>query len=1128
MVYTLRLLAILTLFLSGYISPTNFSVTTNVDSGPGSLRQAIIDSNGNNSDPLNTITFDPGLTITLLTNLDPITYPVIINNTSVAVTIDGNNVAKIGFEISGAPSSGTTIQNITLLNFQGAVGDDSDGILVNASNGNVISNNNISIITAGSGGNGYGIFINGNDNAVTSTIISAIVGGTSNNAGGALGIIITGNNNSITTTTIAAITGGSGTTLGGSALGISIQGNNNTVTSNTSGINGGSGPTGGDAFGISVSGTNNIITSTLSAITGGAGGTLGIGGVGGNAYGISLDTAANTLVQNNGITTIMGGSAGLGGTPGIATGIWIQNNSVNNLIGGLNDNTSLGNTISGLTQTNARGIVVADATSFNNTIESNSIFNIAAKGIDLQGLGNNNQVAPIITSIVRCSGGPLAITGTLANTGNGTPYRIQFFNNGAVSAANEGKTLIGSITFTGTGVPVENFSGNFTPLVPVAVNDWISATASVEPGMPNVFGDSSEFSVEFQATTSTLSVSAGQDQAGCAPVNFQLTAIANGGIQPYTYLWAPAAGLSNPAIFNPDATPTQTTMYTVTVTDSMGCTASDSVTITVNQTPVITEQPDNQVICDGALASFTATASGMPVPTVQWQVSTNGGVSFSDIGGETNTTYSFNVNQADNNNQYRAVFTTNGCSTTTSAATLTVNPVPVITEQPDNQVICDGALASFTATASGMPVPTVQWQVSTNGGVSFSDIGGETNTTYSFNVNQADNNNQYRAVFTTNGCSSTTAAATLTVNQAPAITQQPANQVVCDGAVASFTATASGMPVPTVQWQVSTNGGVSFSDIGGETNTTYSFNASQADNNNQYRAVFTNTCGIATTDAATLTVNQTPVIIEQPDNQVVCLGATAIFTAAASGIPTPTVQWQESANGGVTFTNIGGATNTTLSFTPVLSDSGNQYQAVFTNSCGVAPTTAATLTVNPLPTISTSANPGIITRGQSSTLTATLGSGTPPYFVTFSDGFISPVSVNTSVTHAVSPTTTTTYSAIVTDALNCESDPSNTITLTVINPTPPPSDLKVIICGPKCRVTKSRKPRISGRTTPGAIVRLYANNTLVAKTKANTKGVFVVKPCCMLKRGCNTLVAQAVNNSGNTAHSNRVKINVTC
>ncbi|HEY3103813.1 MAG TPA: kelch repeat-containing protein, partial [Pyrinomonadaceae bacterium] len=93
-----------------------------------------------------------------------------------------------------------------------------------------------------------------------------------------------------------------------------------------------------------------------------------------------------------------------------------------------------------------------------------------------------------------------------------------------------------------------------------------------------------------------------------------------------------------------------------------------------------------------------------------------------------------------------------------------------------------------------------------------------------------------------------------------------------------------------------------------------------------------------------------PSVTLQPTNQTVTYGATNVsFTSTASGDPAPTVQWQSSPNG-TTWTDIGGATNTTLTInSPTVSLSGNQYRAVFTNTCNgtqTATSTAATLTVN--------------------------------------------------------------------------------------------------------------------------------------------------------------------------------------
>jgi len=65
------------------------------------------------------------------------------------------------------------------------------------------------------------------------------------------------------------------------------------------------------------------------------------------------------------------------------------------------------------------------------------------------------------------------------------------------------------------------------------------------------------------------------------PQSVNLTSTVSGGTPGYTYKWLPATGLSNSLIANPIASPTVTTTYTLTVTDSKGCTRSLSITINV-------------------------------------------------------------------------------------------------------------------------------------------------------------------------------------------------------------------------------------------------------------------------------------------------------------------------------------------------------------------------------------------------------------------------------------------------------------------------------------------------------------------------------------------------------------------
>ena len=390
-----------------------------------------------------------------------------------------------------------------------------------------------------------------------------------------------------------------------------------------------------------------------------------------------------------------------------------------------------------------------------------------------------------------------------------------------------------------------------------------------------------------------------------------------------------------------------------------------------NTAPAVTAQPANTSVAAGATATFTAAATGTPAPTVQWQVSTNGGTSFTAVAGATSATLSFVTTAAQTGGLYEAVFTNSVGSATSTAATLTVTSAPVITTNPTNVTVTAGANAVFTAAATGSPTPTVQWQVSTNGGTTFANLAGATSATLTITAaTAAMNGNQYKAVFTNATSSATTTAATLTVNTLPVITTNPVALSLTAGNTATFTAAATGLPIPTIQWMVSTNGGTSFVLVPGATSPTLSFIASAGMNANVYEAVFTNAAGSVTTTTALLTVNSAPTITVNPAPLTIGSGGTATFTAAATGSPTPTVQWFVSTTGGGpgSFNAIVGATSPTLSFPALLAQSGNIYQAVFTNSVSASTTTSALLTVTASVTVSVAiTNP--------STSPITLGTG---------------------------------------------------------------------------------------------------------------------------------------------------------
>lgn len=362
-------------------------------------------------------------------------------------------------------------------------------------------------------------------------------------------------------------------------------------------------------------------------------------------------------------------------------------------------------------------------------------------------------------------------------------------------------------------------------------------------------------------------------------------------------------------------------------------------------------QPANTVACTGTDATFSVTVTGT-TPAYQWQVSTNGGTSFTDITGATNATLTIAaVTAALNNNQYQVVISNTCPSTvTTTPAILTVNNPGSISAQPTSVITCEGTNANFSVTAAGTNL-SYQWQVSTNGGTSFTDIAGATNAALALTgVTGSMNSNQYQVVIASCGPTGlVSSAVTLTVNGAATIATQPINTSACTGGGdATFTVTAAGNNLG-YQWQVSTNGGTTFTNITGATAATLTLTGiTSALNNNVYQAIISNPCTSSlTTSQATLTVSDPASITTQPAAAIICAGNNTSFTVATTGSAV-TYQWQVSTDGGTTFTDISGATAATLTLSNVTGSMNNNQYHVLVFSCSPAGLSSAnvTLTVN--------------------------------------------------------------------------------------------------------------------------------------------------------------------------------------
>jgi uncharacterized protein YkwD len=133
--------------------------------------------------------------------------------------------------------------------------------------------------------------------------------------------------------------------------------------------------------------------------------------------------------------------------------------------------------------------------------------------------------------------------------------------------------------------------------------------------------------------------------------------------------------------------------------------------------------------------------------------------------------------------------------------------------------------------------------------------------------------------------------------------------------------------------------------------------------------------------AATPTTPAAPVIVNQPATTVtVARGNSTRLAVSFTSNPQATVQWQTSADGGNTWTNIAGATGTVYSFTPADSQNSSLFRAVITNSLGSVTSSSSTLNITALPlTVVQPINPNnqlTVNNGDVVTLTAAAtGSG---------------------------------------------------------------------------------------------------------------------------------------------------------
>ncbi|HLP71739.1 MAG TPA: PKD domain-containing protein [Bacteroidales bacterium] len=569
------------------------------------------------------------------------------------------------------------------------------------------------------------------------------------------------------------------------------------------------------------------------------------------------------------------------------------------------------------------------------------------------------------TMCMKLLDGAYAITqpAMLTATVNKTDITCNGANNGSISitAAAGGS---GTYEYSINGGTSWQASGNYINLLPgnydVRIRD-AAATGCTTILYPNLV--ISEPLVLNMTSTGNIILDCFDDKDAMG------TFFGSGGTLPYTFAVTtnttgatiPASGFNSQSFFNGGSG-----TISVTVTDSKGCTAS--ATITVTQPALLTPGTvsADQVICSGqnpALINETVPATGGPgAYTYQWQYSAMAAGPFITIAGATSATYTPPAG-ATATLYYRRMVSSGICSPVYSnVIEIKVNPLPLGT-LAGGEIICPGQTSKLNV---NIPVGTGPFDV---------DIENYPGVTVAGYASGADINVS-PAVTTTykllrirdaNGCTVTSPSfnlmgtATVTVRTLPAIVTSPAARTVCEYAMTSFSVSATGSDL-TYQWYVNEGSGfTALTDsgpyIGSNTSTLSIFGTTRLMNGYVYHVVVSGCSTTLTSADAVLTVNQLPEIQIQPKDTTACLGAGAQFSVTATGAAI-SYTWQVSSGAG--FVNVvddatisGSATNTITIVNAPASYNNKIFRVKLTGACG-APlySNFAILKINLSPTVS--------------------------------------------------------------------------------------------------------------------------------------------------------------------------------
>jgi gliding motility-associated-like protein len=188
-----------------------------------------------------------------------------------------------------------------------------------------------------------------------------------------------------------------------------------------------------------------------------------------------------------------------------------------------------------------------------------------------------------------------------------------------------------------------------------------------------------------QVCRSVVTVSLGPDVTLCRGDGYTMNPTSGNLLQ--TYSWTPTAGLSSSTIANPVASPSFTVTYTLNVTDTAGCPASDDIKVTVLPVPIVDAGPTDSVCTGKGIKLFATGSAGV---TWSWDNS-DGDVTPMNVNNPT-------VTPAQSKYYYVTVTAVNGC-TATDSIWIEVLPLPNVQTSADFSICASDSIQLSTSGA---------------------------------------------------------------------------------------------------------------------------------------------------------------------------------------------------------------------------------------------------------------------------------------------------------------------------------------------------------------------------------------------------------------------------------------------